>query len=386
MADPNRNRPGDKRRADANTARAKAQTNREIGTVRGETTGGSRSNNRGGMSPVGSSQPPSMGLGQSAINNASFIDYRRTPGATARETLDLGRFAGPSFYERQTTYHQRLGEIDRKNVRAAYADDLNNTVNGHAFGKRPPVVKGTQNTTSPLSARDTRSAAELRKLASDTRAGHKAERGRNSAHDELTDQNVRNANATARMHENAAKSTGNAHANAYYGRQTDRMREMTGNKRQPGNFEDVAPSDSHRGGDKYGPATKESVARDLGEYATRPLGKEFVDAGTKRQPGQHVSEAPPKSIGKQFRMNAPGIARSVVAGLGAGALTVAHDARRSGSEGNTSPRQDASDNRRSNSSDMGPVKGRALTLSNRHSGGEPKQSGKGHSTGTKVVR
>ena len=205
---PQGNRPGDQRRADATAARAKGSTTRAVGTTRGETTGGSRSNVRGGMGPVGSSQPPSMGLSQSAINNASFIDYRRTPGDTARETLDLGRLAGPSFNQRLDTYHKRLGEIDQRNVRDTYSSENNDIVNGHPFGKRPPVIKGTQNTTSPKSAPDIRAGRELRTLARDTRAGHRGERGRNVINDQMNDQNVRNANNTARMHEDSSKTNG----------------------------------------------------------------------------------------------------------------------------------------------------------------------------------
>jgi len=381
---PQGNRPGDQRRADATAARAKGVTTRAVGTTRGETTGGSRSNVRGGMSPVGSSQPPSMGLSQSAINNASFIDYRRTPGDTARETLDLARLASPSFNQRLDTYHKRLGEIDNRHVRDMFSSDANDIVNGHAFGKRPPVIKGTQNTTSPKSAPDIRAGRELRKLASDTRTGHRPSRGQNVGLDEFNNQNVRNANNTARMHEDSAKLMAGAHANEYYGNQTDRMREMTGNKRQTGNnvtnvdnYDGVAPSDSHR--QQPGPATKESVARDLGNYAMRPLGKEFVDAGTKRPSGMHVSEAPPKSIGSQFKMNAPGLAKAGLAGLGAGvAVAGALNAQRIGSEALQNHRRDKAE-------DMGPVKGRMLTQENRFAGGEPRQSGKTHSSGTRVV-
>ena len=363
---PQGNRPGDQRRADATAARAKGSTTRAVGTTRGETTGGSRSNVRGGMGPVGSSQPPSMGLSQSAINNASFIDYRRTPGDTARETLDLGRLAGPSFNQRLDTYHQRLGEIDRRNVRDIYSSENNDIVNGHPFGKRPPVIKGTQNTTSPKSAPDIRAGRELRTLARDTRAGHRGERGRNVINDQMNDQNVRNANNTARMHEDSGKLMAGAHANAYYGNQTDRMREMTGNKRQTGmdlqlvdNYDGVAPSDSHR--QQPGPAT------------------------TKRPSGMHVSEAPPKSIGSQFKMNAPGLAKAGLAGLAAGAMTMAHDARKTGSEGTPSRSQESNTNRGQKASDMGPVKGRFLQKLNEYDGGQPRQSGKGHSTGTRVV-
>jgi len=121
---PQGNRPGDQRRADANAARAKGATTRAVGTTRGETTGGSRSNSRGGMSPIGSSQPPSMGLSQSAINNASFIDYRRTPGDTARTTLDLGKFARPTRDVRNAMFHSALKATDKQFKRDVFDDGL----------------------------------------------------------------------------------------------------------------------------------------------------------------------------------------------------------------------------------------------------------------------
>ena len=336
---PQGNRPGDQRRADANAARAKGATTRAVGTTRGETTGGSRSNSRGGMSPIGSSQPPSMGLSQSAINNASFIDYRRKPGDTARETLDLGRFAGPTFHDRLTDYHRRLTEIDQRNVRDTYSAENNDIMNGHPFGKRPPVIKGSQNTTSPKSAPDIRAGRDLRKLASDTRAGHRGERGRNAVYDDLNEQNVRNANATALMHENAAKSTANAHANAYYGRQTDRMREMTENKRQPGRFDGPAPDSSHLDNLRYGTpvATRENVARDLMEYAGRSLPSGKASAKTAPSKGA--------STGRKLASIGALAAGSFAAGQ-AGVRSV--DTR------------SAAEKMRDDASDMGPVKGRVM--------------------------
>lgn len=73
----NRNRPGDKRRADAVEARRKGVITRDVGTSRGTTTSGSKSTKKGGMKPVGfQSDVPSMGLSRSAISNSSFIPER----------------------------------------------------------------------------------------------------------------------------------------------------------------------------------------------------------------------------------------------------------------------------------------------------------------------
>jgi hypothetical protein len=165
---------------------------------------------------------------------------------------------------------------------------------------------------------------------------------------------------------------------------------------------DLAPDDSHRGGSSSGlnsmprsgnnggPATASSVARDLGDYATRPLDKDIVYHDTKRLPGQHVSEAPPKSIGTQFKMAAPHVGRAVLGGLGVAAVAAAdRGARREGAKEMAASNARASaaqqSQRRSDAADMGPVKGRALTQANAWAGGQPKQSGKGHSTGVKQV-
>ncbi|CAB4145004.1 hypothetical protein UFOVP657_63 [uncultured Caudovirales phage] len=331
---PQGNRPGDQRRADANAARAKGSTTRAVGTTRGETTGGSRSNVRGGMGPVGSSQPPSMGLSQSAINNASFIDYRRTPGDTARTTLDLAKYARPSMDARNATFHSQLRATDKQFDRNAYMDETRRILapESVSFGKRPPVIKGSNTTTSPLSAKHNTAERGFSKLASDTRREHRQFQGQRPIEDEMTSANVDVAKAYANQHKDLGKETARDHMNTYVAKKTADMRSRVN---QPG-------------GEQIGNRN-------------------------------HVSENPPKSIGTQFKMNAPGLAKAGLAGLGAGvAVAGALNAQRIGSEA-------LQTHRRGKAEDMGPVKGRMLTQENRFAGGEPRQSGKTHSSGTRVV-
>jgi hypothetical protein len=230
---PQGNRPGDQRRADATAARAKGATTRAVGTTRGETTGGSRSNSRGGMSPIGSSQPPSMGLSQSAINNASFIDYRRTPGDTARTTLDLGRFARPSQDVRNAMFHSALRATDKQFKRDAYSDETRSILDpgSVSFGKRPPVIKGSNTTTSPLSAKHNTAERKFSKLASDTRREHRQFQGQNRIDDEMTSRNVDVAKTYARQHQDLGKETARDHMNTYVAKQTADMRSRVN---QPG--------------------------------------------------------------------------------------------------------------------------------------------------------
>jgi hypothetical protein len=221
------------KRDDANSARSKGQTTRSVGTTRGETTGGSRSNNRGGMSPVGNSQPPSMGLGRSAINNASFIDYRRTPGDTARTTLDLAKYARPSMAERNSKFHSELRSVDKQFDRNAYMDETRRILapGSVSFGNRPPVIKGSNNTTSPLSAKHNTAERGFSRLASDTRREHRQFQGQNPIEDEMTSANVDVAKSYARQHQDLGKSTSRDHMNTYMAKKTADMRSRVN---QPG--------------------------------------------------------------------------------------------------------------------------------------------------------
>jgi hypothetical protein len=286
------------------------------------------------MGPVGSSQPPSLGLSQSAINNASFIDYRRTPGDTARTTLDLAKYARPPMDARNATFHSELRAADKQFDRNSYNDETRSILNpgSVSFGKRPPVIKGTNTTTSPLSEKHNTAERRFSRLATDTRREHRQFQGQKPIEDEMTSANVDVAKAYANQHRDLGKETARDHMNTYMSKQTGDMRSRV----------------NQSGGEQIGNRN-------------------------------HVSEAPPASIGKQFKMNAPGLAKTALAGLGAGAVAAGTlNAQRIGSEA-------LQNHRRNKAEDMGPVKGRMLTQENRFAGGEPRQSGKTHSSGTRVV-
>jgi hypothetical protein len=395
----------DQRAADR-AARQERRIVRAVGSERGETTGGSKFDNWGNRLPIGSSQPPTMGLSRSSISNASFIpDYNPSTRANVNERMqgyvDEGKMhtrvsmrdAAVKRFGNSIPNVERPGSIKAWNGDTVRDMPVQDKPTGRPWGKEGTVQHPDFRASSARGGAIETANAASRVTGRGRRAG-------------LTTQEIRTytgpyAEVAQGLRSDADKYE-REYANKYLGHQTDRMREMTGNKRQPGNFEDVAPSDAHRGGvhatnsmprsdgDKYAPATKESVARDLGDYATRPLGREFTDAGTTRQPGQHVSEAPPKSIGTQFKMAAPHLGRAAMAGLGTAAVVASSEgARRQGVREMTASNGRASANqqtqRRSDAADMGPVKGRALTQANAWSGGQPKQSGKGHSTGVRVV-
>jgi hypothetical protein len=127
------------------------------------------------------------------------------------------------------------------------------------------------------------------------------------------------------------------------------------------------------------PATNESVARDLGNYATRPLDRDIINAGTRtvNSRGESISSA--ASNMDKYQKSRKGIAdensnRRETGGIIAGALTVPmayglkalYDDRRQQTIDNNVNR------RRDDASDMGPVKGRALERKNQFEGGRPK--------------
>jgi hypothetical protein len=383
----------DQRAADR-AARQERKIVRAVGSERGETTGGSKFDNWGNRLPIGSSQPPTMGLSRSALSNASFIpDYnpqtKANVNARMQGYVDEGKLntrvdlrnSAVKRFGNSIPNVERPGSIKAWNGDTVRYMPVQEKPTGRPWGKEGTVQHPDFRASSARGG-----AIEAANAASKVTG-----RGRRAG---LTTQEIRTYTGpyaeVAQGLRNDADKYEREYANKYLGHQTDRMREMTGNKRQPGDFEGVAPSDDHRGGvvasndarRQPGPATNESVARDLGDYAMRPLGKEFIDAGTKRPAGTHVSEAPPKSIGTQFKMTAPHLGRTAL-GLGTG---VALAAMR-GSEDYTPEgrRQEASNTRQNKASDMGPAKGRYLQKLNEYDAGQPKQSGKGHSTGTRVV-
>lgn len=269
MPSGDRGRPGDKRRADANAARAKGATTRAVGTTRGETTGGSRSNSRGGMSPIGSSQPPSMGLSQSAINNASFIDYRRTPGDTARTTLDLGKFARPSRDVRNAMFHSALKATDKQFKRDVFDDGLRSILDPGSvgFGKRPPVIKGTNTTTTPLAAKHNAAERKFSRLASDTRREHRQFQGQDPIDDEMTSRNIDVAKSNAKQHQDAGRAISRDHMNTYM---ADQTRDMRSRVNQPGG--EKIGNRNHVVGTKTAPSKGASTGRRLASVGTLAAG------------------------------------------------------------------------------------------------------------------
>jgi len=141
-----RNRPGDKRRADAVAARAKGAVTRSVGTSRGNTTFGSKSNNQGGMSAAGyQSEAPSMGLSRSAISNSSFIPKASIKGKPKPKSQAMfGHSYDTIFYPHDFNVNDPGVATEAAKVR------LENSKPSAARPTRPKTrSKNTTETTSP---------------------------------------------------------------------------------------------------------------------------------------------------------------------------------------------------------------------------------------------
>lgn len=335
------------KREDSNAARDKGKVTRAVGTTRG---------------PGMNSQPPSTGLGRSAISNASFEQYPDLPSTRVRGLGSSFSFQPPDFGVKRPGYSASRASRDA-DMRAFDAPYLS----------RPGTrVQGGAETTSPRAGAFFDASANERRNKRSFQAGIE-KTGLPLKRDEKGI--IRDYDKQANAAENTGRGEASKYMNDYLAAQTARMRRMTSNPVTRAlapdsshlDFEGVAPSDMHRGGTAPSkPAPRTSV----------PEGMKMRDSGGKSM-GVSGSEASDNM--RKYQKSRSGIAdvdstRRENAGMLAGALTVPlaygvkalyDDHRQQTIDNNVNRRRD-------DASDMGPVKGRALERSNQFEGGRPK--------------